>query len=284
MEETKNLIETARTLSKRQCQTRWHAIHGKRYWQIPWLEAEGLHHVFSSVDQNLKLAGRIQDPALLTEWQFLLDQMPCNRTAYYFMGQVHSACVDSVETENMGVPYGLGNKISREEGPDGLMTSRRDFLLSSSFGDCAPLLFWDPVRKVQANVHSGWRGTLHNIAQSTVSGLKEVYDTNPEDLRVAIGPHIGPEDFEVSQDVATLFQEAFPEQLFLVKPHPNHPEKWLVDLTCCLHYELMKAGVRPENIQSVGLSTVSHPDCFHSYRRDKENFGLMMVLSQIAGS
>lgn len=278
-----NLVEIARDIAYRQDHMETVSVGGKRMFFFPYLKEAGLNHLFSSRDMNLKINERLNDPQLHLDWALSRIQMGQAYSEYYFMAQVHSNRVDAVDKEGLGTFYLQGRKILEDNGPDGLMTSREDFLLSSSYGDCAPLLFWDPKRKVQANVHSGWKGSLNRIAENAVLGLRERYGSESRDLMVAIGPHIGRADFEVDDDVAVPFRENFPDlpDLVVTHPDPSKEGKSLVDLNWCIAYVLLKSGVLPENILNCGRSTVSHPEDYHSYRRDKEAFGLMMVFSQI---
>lgn len=280
-----DLITKALMLSRRQDPMEILRSGGKRWFYFPALKERGLDHLYSSIDVNLKIGGRTEDPALLRDWSEFISLMPAEHSEYYFMYQVHSAKVEPVDEKGMGEKLLLGRRINHDDGPDGLMTSRRDFLLSSSFGDCAPLLFFDPVKGVQANVHSGWRGTLHNIGGVCVQRLGEVYGCRPDNILAAVGPHIGRDDFEVSEDVALLFKQSYPDIEGLVRPYPGKEAegKYLVDLSLCICLRLLEAGLSEENILVCGRSTVAFPEDYHSYRRDKEQFGLMMVLSQMRG-
>lgn len=278
-----SLVELAREKAKESYPMKMIESGGVRYFTLEKMNELGLRHLFSSVDVNLKVGGRSEDPRLHKDWQAFIDLMPKDYTEYYFMYQKHTDLSLAVDEEGMGEKIGLGRRIMES---DGLMTCRSDFMLSSSFADCAPLLFFDPKRRVQANVHSGWRGTLADIGGNTVDKLVKEYAVDPKDLYVAIGPHIGFEDFEVDEDVALLFSEKYPEVEGLVKRKGHTPEdlalnKYLVNLNYCILYNLLRKGIPGEQIISVNRSTVAHPEDFHSYRRDKEDFGLMMVLSRI---
>lgn len=278
-----SMVNIAKEIAYRQDHMETLTAEGRRLFFFPLLKEAGLLHLYTSRDMNLRISGRESDPGLLADWALARSLIGKEYREYYYMAQVHSNQVDAVDEEGLGVFHLQGRRISRDDGPDGLMTKRADFLLSSSYGDCAPILFWDRHRRVQANVHSGWKGTLHQIAGNAVRGLSERYGSNPRELVVAIGPHIGRADFEVNEDVAAPFRTAFPELPGLVTPHPDpgKEEKSRVDLNLCIAYVLLKSGVLPENILNCGRSTVAHPEDYHSFRRDKDAFGLMMVFSQI---
>lgn len=279
-----DIINKARELARLQEPMAMRKEEGVRYFYFPRLKDLGLDHYFSSVDVNMKLGSRHEDVELTKDWTNLLNLLPKAKSEYYFMYQNHSDFSVIVDEEGLGEKVGLGRRLAE---PDGLITSRTDFVLSSSYADCAPLLFFDPVARVQANVHSGWRGSLANIAGNTFALINESYELDPRNMHLAIGPHIGRDDFEVDLDVAEMFAEKYPDlvpYLIREKARPagyQGPQKYLIDLNFCIIYNLLKAGLPAENIISANRSTVSHPGDYHSYRRDKDKFGLMMVVSQI---
>ena len=82
----------------------------------------------------------------------------------------------------------------RDEIPDtdSFISDRKNILLMVKTADCQPVLMYDPVKHVIANVHSGWRGTIQNIAGKTVSHLVSDFGSRPQDILVGIGPSLGP--------------------------------------------------------------------------------------------
>ena len=73
---------------------------------------------------------------------------------------------------------------------DGLITNNRNIMLATTNADCILLLFFDPVKKVIANVHSGWKGTVQRISTETVKKMIEIYKCNPQDIICCICPSI----------------------------------------------------------------------------------------------
>ena len=73
---------------------------------------------------------------------------------------------------------------------DGLITNQKDILLSTINADCILVLFFDPVKKVIANTHSGWRGTLQRIVSKTVQKMKKELECDPKDIIACICPSI----------------------------------------------------------------------------------------------
>src|SRR5690606_4335874 len=67
--------------------------------------------------------------------------------------------------------------------------------------DCLPILLYDPVRRVVASIHAGWRGTVLNVAGETVRAMMSHYGVVPDDLIAYLGPAICRSCYEVGDDV-----------------------------------------------------------------------------------
>ena len=92
---------------------------------------------------------------------------------------------------------------------DGLVTNTKNIALATTNADCILLLFFDPVKKVIANVHSGWRGTLQRISIEAVNKMKNDYGCNPTDIICCICPSIRKCHFKVHKDVQEPFYNEF---------------------------------------------------------------------------
>lgn len=138
--------------------------------------------------------------------------------------------------------------------------------------DCVPILLCDRRSTVVAAVHSGWRGTVANIAARTVETLAGI---DPRDLLAAIGPCIELDAFEVGEEVAEQFEDRFVVRDRYEKPH--------VDLVACVRAQLEGAGVPTNQIERVGACTHANPDLYFSYRRDgrRDGAGIGQQLSFI---
>ena len=90
-----------------------------------------------------------------------------------------------------------------------MITNKKNIILTTTNADCILLLFFDPVKKVIANTHSGWKGTLQEISVKTVNKMKEEYGCDPKDIIVCICPSIRKCHFEVDKDVYEMFYNQF---------------------------------------------------------------------------
>jgi YfiH family protein len=174
---------------------------------------------------------------------------------YTMAKQVHS---DTVLVAN-----GLTGSIGEA---DALITSEPGQLVGIRTADCLPILLVDPVHRVVAAIHAGWRGTVAGITATTVTRMRQQFGSDSADLLAAIGPGIGLCCFEVGPEVGRQFQSTFPERAEL-----GH-----VDLREAIRRQLIDTGVNMRSVETADLCTVCTAGEFHSFRRDKEASGRMV--------
>ncbi|MCM1482740.1 MAG: peptidoglycan editing factor PgeF [Muribaculaceae bacterium] len=154
---------------------------------------------------------------------------------------------------------------SKLEGTDAIVTTLKGVALCVHTADCVPLVMADEEAGVIAAVHSGWRGTVARIARNAVDVMKEL-GASPERIKAAMGPCIGPECFEVGQEVLDRFLEAhFPQEMYFIKSNPE-PKPHII-LSSTVAWTLIECGVKYRNISlSVGCSRCA-PNRYFSTRR-----------------
>ncbi|MDR3564912.1 MAG: peptidoglycan editing factor PgeF [Negativicutes bacterium] len=184
--------------------------------------------------------------------------------------QVHSDKICVVEKQDAG--RGADSYETAIPGTDALITAVPDIPLMLFFADCVPVLIFDPVKRVVAISHAGWKGTVAKIAQKTVLMMQEKFATRPADCIAAIGPSIGPDSYEVDQPVIDALQASFPEWEELVVPRGD---RWLLDLWLTNRRQLEEIGVDGRNIEVSGVCTQCNPELFYSHRAEKGNTGRM---------
>jgi YfiH family protein len=152
--------------------------------------------------------------------------------------------------------------------------------------DCLPILILDPVRKISAAVHAGWRGTILRITRKTLQILISEFGSNPGDLHVALGPAIGSCCYEVDDRVLIPFRKAIPEAdrfiRVVFKKHGSGRRQTAsprLDLVGANRSELTSLGVPDENITSIDLCTSCHSELFFSYRRDGRPSGRHLAVT-----
>ncbi|HUS65400.1 MAG TPA: peptidoglycan editing factor PgeF [Kofleriaceae bacterium] len=168
--------------------------------------------------------------------------------------------------------YRVGEPLADNAEFDGLVCDRPGPVLGAFAADCIPILFGDPVARVVGAAHSGWRGTLAGVQRNVVARMEEL-GAHAADVRVALGPSIGPCCFEVGPEVVEAFEQALPDLPGLVV---DGPRKKHIDLLLATRTMLERAGVHPEHIDSTPPCTRCHADRFFSYRRDGLDGGVHM--------
>ena len=166
---------------------------------------------------------------------------------------------------------------------DGLITDKKNIILSTTNADCILLLFFDPVKKVIANTHSGWKGTLQRISVVTVRKMIEAYGCNPKDIICCICPSIRKCHFEVENDVKDMFEDKFqdlkPFENWIEEKIPN--KKWNIDTIFINKQILLKENLKEENIIDSGICSVCNSNLIHSFRVEKEGYGLNTALIEL---
>jgi polyphenol oxidase len=167
-----------------------------------------------------------------------------------------------------------------DERPDGdaIVSNQAGLVLAVMVADCVPLLVVDPVAGAAAAIHAGWRGTCAQIARTAIERMVREFGTRPADLIAAVGPSAGPDDYEVGESLVAAFLDAGHAQANVDRWFIRTSARPHLDLWTANRDQLVAAGMPPANIHLCGLSTVSHPDIFDSYRVAGEGAGRMAGL------
>ncbi len=141
---------------------------------------------------------------------------------------------------------------------DALVTNIPKKLLFIQVADCQPILLYDPFKKVIANIHSGWRGSIQNIIGCTIDVMSRSFGCASKNIFAAVGPSLGPCCAEF-----TNYKKEIPEQFWDFKIGLNHFDFWSISKD-----QLNKAGVNSENIFISEICTSCNTDKFYSYRKE----------------
>jgi YfiH family protein len=157
---------------------------------------------------------------------------------------------------------------------DAAVTRLPGLLLAVRTADCLPVLLVEEKKRVIGAVHCGWKGTSRRILEKAVLGMRERYGADPGAIMAAFGPCIGPDCYEVGEDVRGAFGAAgFPDSVF--RTIKGRPGRFRLDLRSANRFQLLKLGLKPRNILSLDRCTHCQPD-YPSYRRDKDKCGRMI--------
>jgi YfiH family protein len=174
----------------------------------------------------------------------------------FLMGQVHGTTVLRAPWE--GTPEA-----------DAAVTAKPGLLVGVETADCLPVLVVDPVRRVAAVAHAGWRGTAAGVVARTVEVLV-AEGSRPEDLAAALGPGIGACCYEVGEELRAAFVDG--DDFF----RPGPQGRLHLDVRAANVHQLRNAGVPGERIHHVDECTSCRADLYYSYRRDGPGTGRMI--------
>ena len=178
--------------------------------------------------------------------------------------QVHEAKVAFIERPGM----------TREEleGYDVFVTTLPGVAIGVRTADCVPVLLYDPVKRVVAAAHAGWKGTVLHISEKTVELMTVKYRCHAADIKAVLGPSIGPDSFQVGEEVAEHFKQAdFPiDQIWSFQgagdgspmSGGHHIDLWKAN-----QWLLEQAGISKENIQVSAIDTYT-TEAYFSARRE----------------
>lgn len=182
-------------------------------------------------------------------------------------------------THSTDIVYAEGPRPLNAPSPraDIIFTDNPDVTLFMRFGDCVPILFHDPLRKVIGIAHAGWLGTLRGVVGAAVEGMRDHYGCHPQDIVAGIGPSIGVDHYEVGAEVISQFREKYPQDAGQILRSKNGST--YLDLWASNELQLKRAGV--EQVQVSNVCTACHLDDWFSHRAEKGKtgrFGALMGL------
>lgn len=157
---------------------------------------------------------------------------------------------------------------------DGIITNQPGVMVGVCVADCVPVLLLDPVRRVVAALHAGWKGTAAGICRKGVEALVGVFGSEPRQILAAVGPAIGGCCYEVDAPVVEAFRRT--ENGWGDFARETGAGKWQLDLAAANVRQLVESGVAEANIEASGLCVSCTPESFFSYRRDGGETGRQM--------
>lgn len=175
---------------------------------------------------------------------------------------------------------------------DAMITAERGLGLFWAFGDCAPMLFYDPRHRVVALAHGGWRGAAGAIGPRTLQAMRARFDTRPEETLVGVGPAIRACCYEINDSIRAQFATAEPivrdaaviEERPLLDAHDDGKPHLFLDVTYSNVRQLLAAGVTPDHLEVVDDCTgCVGLDRFYSHRMEPTvdgRFGVVIGLRE----
>lgn len=197
----------------------------------------------------------------------------------------HLVCSDQTHTTNVRLvtekDAGKGVVRLRDyTDVDGLITNVPGLTLVTFYADCVPLYFVDPVHHAIGLSHSGWRGTVARMGKCTLEAMYDAFGTEASDVYCAIGPSICQDCYEVSEDVAEQFIQAFPEHESEILINKGNG-KYQLDLWKANEIVLREAGIQKGHLEVTDVCTCCNPKLLFSHRAShgkRGNLGAFLCL------
>lgn len=232
--------------------------------------------IYSSM--NLTYTRTDNPENVTTNFRIMGDALSINVKDMVYAMQTHTINVMEVNESHKG----MGILRERDFSDiDGLVTNVPGVVLVTSYADCVPLFFVDPVNKAIGLSHSGWRGTVNNIAKVTIEKMTTLYGTKPTDVISFIGPSICKDCYEVSEDVAEEFAKAYGPAVFDDILYIKDNGKFKLNLWAANYHNFINSGILPENIGITDVCTCCNSDMLFSHRATKGERGGLCGFLQI---
>jgi hypothetical protein len=186
--------------------------------------------------------------------------------------QVHGNKVIRVKLENLG--QGAIDYEKSIDNCDALITDIPKIPLFAFYADCVPIFLVDPVKKAVGIVHSGWKGTLNNIAGNTVDAFIKEFNSRPSDLIAVIAPYICKDCYEVSVEIIEQFKKS---------GYIEDTDYYIsnLDLGNIINNQLLAKGLL--KIENAEFCTSCNLDMFFSHRKENGKTGRMAGIIMIKG-
>ena len=194
---------------------------------------------------------------VLKNLNLVSQKIGCKDELLITLNQTHSNKVVYFEKKSL-----IKNKLPG----DAIVTKIRNVGIGILTADCAPILLYDPKKKIIGCIHSGWRGALNGVIQNTIRKFKEL-DSNIDNLFAVIGPCIRKENYEVKIDFYEKFINQNPKYEEFFKK--NVDDKYIFDLRGFINNKISDLNIK--NIENIEMDTFAALETFYSYRRSRLN-------------
>jgi len=268
----------------------WKEKDDLKYLKVDEIDQNGIKAIFTSrlggisggnyASLNLGLHTKDSSSNVLRNRKKIANALQLSAKDFVAAEQVHGNNIYIVTEEDRGKgALELENSIANV---DSLITATRGIPLISFYADCVPLLISDPVKRVVALAHAGWKGTVLAIGVKTVMKMGQIFGTNPADCIVAIGPSISKANYEVDEPVVKHFRKKFSFYNEIIEDRGNG--HYNLDLKKANLLSLKKIGLLERNIIVSKLCTYDCNELFYSYRRKRGKTGRMASIIVINNS
>ena len=206
---------------------------------------------------NCGLGSDDEKENVLKNLELVGNKINCKKESLITLNQKHTNQVAHFKDE-----ISVKNKLAA----DAIVCEVKNVGIGILAADCAPILFYDPKKKIIGCAHSGWKGALNGIIKNTIKKFNDL-NSNTKDLIAVVGPCISKKNYEVKEDFFNKFISQNNKNEIFFKE--NSKEKIFFDLRGFINNEISNLGI--ENIENIEMDTFSKKEFFYSYRRSQLN-------------
>jgi len=206
---------------------------------------------------NCGLGSNDKKENVLKNLESVSKQIGCKKESLITLNQKHTNQVIYFKNETS-----VKNKLTA----DAIVSEVKNVGIGILTADCAPVLFYDPKKKIIGCAHSGWKGALNGIIKNTVKKFNELNSSN-NDLIAVVGPCISKKNYKVKEDFINKFVSYENNNEIFFEKIDNG--KFLFDLRGFINKEILNSGIK--NIENLEMDTFSEKEFFYSYRRSVLN-------------
>ena len=239
-------------------------------WKFDIFQSVGINHAITTRHtfgyDDFNLSGKEENHSQSVKYRQLLCEKLCNDIPVRFPKQVSASDI-----------WIIKSGTDQQQVADAVITNTPNLPIGILVADCVPVILHDPVLKILALVHAGWRGSAQKIVQKTIKTMTEQYSSDPGDILCGIGPSISPEVYEIGADVLQEFLSHNYSQPFYIEKKNG---KYLLDLWTINTLQLFETGIIPQHIETSKLCTFQYPE-FYSARREGITAGRFGIIAYI---
>ena len=257
------------------------------YIQFPKLsECGAVKHIFSTrhggvsvgecSSMNLSFNRNDSRENVLENYNRLCNAVGISTKNLVLSQQTHTNNVITVTAKHRGT----GVTLPPFSDVDGLITNEPNVALVTQYADCTPLLFCDPVKKVIATSHAGWRGTVKEIGKVTIEKMVKEFGCSAKDIIVGIGPCIAQCCYEVDEPVYSEFLKISYLKLGNIFTEKSNG-RYMLNLVEANKQILEHAGILFENMDLSDICTCCNSEDLHSHRATAGRRGNLAAIIQL---
>ena len=206
---------------------------------------------------NCGMGSKDKKEIVLKNLELISKKIGCKKESLITLNQKHS---------NKVIFFKNKKEIKNKLNGDAIICGVKKVGIGILAADCAPILFYDPRKKIIGCVHSGWKGALNGIIKNTVKKFSKL-NSNQNDLIAVVGPCLNKDNYEVNNDFLGQFLNLDKRNESFFKKNVN--KKYNFDLRGFINQELINLKVK--NIENINIDTYSQSNLFYSYRRSCHN-------------